>query len=411
VLRVIGRLNMGGPAHQAGLLSGRRFHPERYRTLLVHGSLAPGEASLAGIAEEEGATMRFLPEMRQSVRPPRDAWALSGLIRVARAFGPDVVHTHTAKAGFLGRQAALAVRPRPLVVHTFHGHVLEGYFGPAKSRLYLELERAMARVSDRLVGVSRATVDDLVRLGVAPREKFRVLPLGLDLDRLADIPRSSFHPHGGGNDDRGAGPRAAARRELGLGEDEVLLAFVGRFAPIKRLDLLLEAFARARAGEPRLRLAVVGDGDERASLERRASELGVAADARFLGYRRELRPVFAAADLAVLCSDNEGTPVSLIEAAAAGLPAVATDVGGVGEVVSEGTGILVPPDDPQALADAIQAMATDPNRRQAAGLAARDRAISKYSAERLIADVDSLYRELLSTSLTRRPSQIPGGRR
>jgi len=390
VLRVIGRLNMGGPAHQAGLLSGRRFHPERYRTLLVHGSLAPGEASLAGIAEEEGATMRFLPAMRQSVSPLHDSRALAGLIRVARAFRPDVVHTHTAKAGFLGRQAALAVRPRPVVVHTYHGHVLEGYFGPAKARLYLGLERAMARVSDRLIGVSQATVDDLVRLGVAPREKFRVLPLGLDLDRLA-APDPEL--------------RDEARRELGLGEDELLLAFVGRFAPIKRLDLLLEAFARARGTEPRLRLAVVGDGGERAGLERRAGELGVAADVRFLGYRRDLRPVFAAADLAVLSSDNEGTPVSLIEAAAAGLPAVATDVGGVSEVVNEDTGILVPPNDPQALSDAIQTMATNPSRREEAGQEARRRALDRYGAARLISDIDSLYQELMEARRARGASR------
>ena len=390
MLRVIGRLNMGGPAHQAGFLSGRRFHPERYRTLLVHGSLAPGEASLAAIAEEEGARMRFLPEMRQSVHPLHDAQALAKLIRVARAFRPDVVHTHTAKAGFLGRQAALAVRPRPIIVHTYHGHVLEGYFGPAKTRLYLELERRMARVSDRLVGISQATVDDLVRLGVAPRERFRVLPLGLDLDRLAEpVPEL----------------RAEARRELGVAEDDVLVAFVGRFAPIKRLGLLIEALAVARASEPRLRLAVVGDGDERAGLERRAGQLGVAADVRFLGYRRELRPVFAAADLAVLSSDNEGTPVSLIEAAAAGLPAVATDVGGVGEVVSHDTGILVPPNDPQALANAILTMATDPTRRQKAGQEARRRALDRYSAARLISDVDSLYQELMEARRARGASR------
>jgi glycosyltransferase involved in cell wall biosynthesis len=380
VLRIIGRLNMGGPAHQAGLLSGRRFDSERYRTLLVHGTLAPGEASLAAIAEEEGATMRLLPEMRQSVHPLHDSRGLAKLVRVARAFRPDIVHTHTAKAGFLGRQAALAVRPRPVILHTYHGHVLEGYFGSAKTRLYLELERAMARVSDRLVGVSQATVDDLVRLGVAPREKFRVLPLGLDLDRLAE-PAAEL--------------RVESRQELRVGDDEVLLAFIGRFAPIKRLDLLLEAFARARGAEPRLRLAIVGDGDERAGLERRAHEMGIAADVRFLGYRRELRPILAAADLAVLSSDNEGTPVSLIEAAAAGLPAVATDVGGVSEVVNQDTGILVPPNDPQALASAILTMTADPSRRQEAGKAARRLALTRYGASRLIADVDSLYQELL----------------
>jgi len=381
VLQVIGRLNMGGPAHIAALLSGRRFDPSRYETLLVHGSLAPGEESLAELAEEEGATMRFLPELQQPVQPLRDAQALAKLVRLARAFKPHVVHTHTAKAGFLGRQAALAVRPRPAVVHTYHGHVLEGYFGSAKSRLYLEMERALARVSYCLIGVSQATVDDLVRLGVAPPAKFRVLPLGLDLDRLAGLP---------------SGLRLEAREGLGVGAGDVLLVFVGRVVPIKRLDLLLEALAQARESDPRLRLAVVGDGEERPQLERRAAELGIAPDVLFLGYRRELRPVFAAADVAVLSSDNEGTPVSLIEAAAAGLPAVATDVGGVREVVSEETGILVPQGDATALARAIVEMAEDPQRRERCGTAARQHALDSYGAQRLLSEVDKLYRELMA---------------
>lgn len=394
VLQVIGRLNMGGPAHIAALLSGRRFDPDRYEALLVHGSLAPGEESLAGLAEEEGATMRHLPELQQPVQPLRDAQALAKLIRLVRSFRPHVVHTHTAKAGFLGRQAALAVRPRPAVVHTYHGHVLEGYFGAPKSRLYLEMERALARVSDCLIGVSQATVDDLVRLGVAPRSKFRVLPLGLDLDRLAELPRSSFHPPRGEDDDRRGRERVEARHELSVGDGEILLVFVGRIVPIKRLDRLLEALAQARKADPRLRLAVVGDGEERPQLERQAAELGIAADVHFLGYRRELRPVFAAADLAVLSSDNEGTPVSLIEAAAAGLPAVATDVGGVREVVSEDTGILTPRDDATALAAAIVELAADPKRRERYGRAARQHAIDSYGAARLLSDVDALYREL-----------------
>ncbi|HET7485759.1 MAG TPA: glycosyltransferase [Solirubrobacterales bacterium] len=382
VLQVIGRLNMGGPAHIAALLSGKRFYPDRYETLLVHGTPAPGEASLADLAAEEGATMRFLPELRQPVQPLHDSRALLKLIRLMREFRPHVVHTHTAKAGFLGRQAALAVRPRPAIVHTYHGHVLEGYFGRAKARLYLEMERAMARVSDCLIGVSQATVDDLVRLGVAPRERFRVLPLGLDLDRFAELPGAL---------------RAESRGELGLDTEEVLLVFVGRLVPIKRLDVLLGAFARARESEPRLRLAVVGDGEERSRLEGQAAELGIAAGVRFLGYRRELHPIFAAADLALLSSDNEGTPVSLIEAAAAGLPAAATDVGGVREVVvEEETGMLVPPGDAAALAAAILRLAADAGLRERYGLAARRRAIERYGAERLLDDVDGLYRELVA---------------
>lgn len=381
VLRVIARLNMGGPAHQAALLSGRRFHPDRCETLLAHGSIPPGEASLADLAEEEGAATRFLPELRQPVHPLRDPRALLKLARLAREFEPHIVHTHTAKAGFLARLAALSVRPRPAIVHTYHGHVLEGYFGPAKSRLYLELERAMARVSDRLIGVSQATVEDLVRLGVAPREKFRVLPLGLDLEPLAE-PAGEL--------------RRQQRAELKLSEEDILLVFVGRVAPIKRLDLLLEALAIARSSDPRLVLAVVGDGDVRPRLEQQAAELGIAAAVRFLGYRRQLRPVFAAADLAVLSSDNEGTPVSLIEAGAAGLPAVATDVGGVGEVVGEDTGALVPAGNPQAFAEALLRMATDPELRSSRGRAAQARTLKRYGADRLIRDVDALYAELLS---------------
>lgn len=379
VLRVIGRLNMGGPAHQAALLSGRRFDPDRYETLLVHGAVPPGEASLAELAEEEGAEMRFVGELRQSVNPLHDSRALARLIGIARRFKPDVVHTHTAKAGFLGRQAALAVRPRPAIVHTYHGHVLEGYFGAAKSRLYLELERAMARVSDSLIGVSQATVDDLVRLGIAPRQQFRVLPLGLDLAPLAEVDEAL---------------RASTRAELGVGPDEVLLVFVGRVVPIKRLDVLLRAVAVARASDPRIRLALVGDGEERGRLERLAGELGIAPDVFFLGYRRELHSVFSASDVAVLSSDNEGTPVSLIEAAAAGLPAVATDVGGVHEVVGEETGVLVPSRDAGALAGALLAMAGDEARRRSLGRAARARAVERYGAERLLRDVDALYREL-----------------
>jgi len=371
---------MGGPAHQAALLSGRRFFPERYETLLVHGSLPAGEESLADLSREEGARMRFLGDLRTPIDPLHDSRALLKLIRIARAFKPDVVHTHTAKAGFLGRQAALAVRPRPVIVHTYHGHVLEGYFGAAKSRLYLELERALARVSDRLVGVSEATVDDLVRLGVAPRERFTVLPLGLDLAPLAE-------PDDGGLRER-------TREELGVKRDETLLVFVGRVVPIKRLDVLLGALAQAGESGPRLRLALVGDGEERPGLEALAGELGIERDVLFLGYRRELRPIFAAADVAVLSSDNEGTPVSLIEAGAAGLPAVATDVGGVGEVVGEQTGILVPPGDPAALAGALRQMADDPERRRTYGRAARSRVTGRYGAARLIGDVDALYREL-----------------
>jgi glycosyltransferase involved in cell wall biosynthesis len=374
-------MNLGGPAHQASILSGRRLDPERYQTLLVHGRTAPGEESMADLAQAEGAEMVYLPSLRQPVSPLHDARALAELRSIARRFRPHLVHTHTAKAGFLGRQATLlALRPSPVLVHTFHGHVLEGYFGSAKTRLYLSMERTLGRRTDRLIGVSRQTVEDLVRLGVAPREKFSVIPVGLELEPFASL-------------EQGAG--AELRTELGLADEEVLLAFVGRIVPIKRLDLLLRAFARAHARGAHAHLAIVGDGETRGDFERLAGDLGVGSAVSFLGYRRDLPRIAAAADAAVLSSDNEGTPVWLIEAAAAGKPAIATDVGGTPEVVAPETGVVVPPDDEVALAAAICRLAGDPELRRRMGGRAREHVLRRYSAERLLSDIDALYRELL----------------
>ena len=374
-------MNLGGPAHQASLLSGRRLDPERYQTLLVHGRTAPGEESIADLAAAEGAETVYLPSLRQPVSSLHDARALAQIRSIARRFRPHLVHTHTAKAGFLGRSAALlAVRPRPVLVHTFHGHVLEGYFGPAKTRLYLGVEQTLARRTDRLIGVSRQTVEDLVRLGVAPRERFSVIPVGLELEPFAS-------PEQDAGDD--------VRAELGVAFNQALLAFVGRIVPIKRLDLLLRAFARAYAGGARAHLAIVGDGETRGDFERFAGDLGVGSAVSFLGYRRDLPRIAAAADAAMLSSDNEGTPVWLIEAGAAGKPAIATDVGGTSEVVTPETGIVVPPDDESALAAAISWLAGNPDLRRRMGGRAREHVLRRYSAERLLSDIDALYRELL----------------
>jgi glycosyltransferase involved in cell wall biosynthesis len=384
-------MNLGGPAQQASLLSGRRFDPERYETLLVHGELAAGDQSMADLAEREGARTNHLPTLVQPVRPWRDARALAAIARIARRFRPDIVHTHMAKAGFLGRSAALLrVCPRPVLVHTFHGQVLEGYFGPLKSTVYRQLERQIGRSSDCLIGVSQATVDDLVRLGVAPQERFRVIPLGLDLEPFADPKREAG---------------SELRRELGVSDDEVLFSYVGRVVPIKRLDVLLRGFSRARADGARVRLVIVGDGETRPDLERLAGELGITSAVSFLGYRRDLPKVAASADAAVLSSDNEGTPVSLIEAAAAGRPAVATAVGGIPEVVVPDSGILVPARDEVALAAAMIRLARDPELRLRMGQRGQQHVLRHYSGERLLADVDSLYRELLEVRHVWRPAR------
>lgn len=364
------------------LLSGRRLDPDRYETRLVHGQLAAGEESMADVADREGAETVFLPNLVQPVDPRRDVVAVRQLSRLIRDFRPHVIHTHTAKAGFVGRAAAQARRHPPVIVHTFHGHVLEGYFGRGKTLAFRSVERALARRTDALIGVSEPTVSDLVRLRVAPRSKFRVIPLGLDLQPFAEASAPM------GED---------LRSELGIARDEVVFTFVGRIVPIKRVDLLIRAFARASRESAGLRLVLVGDGDIRPGLEQLADGLGIRDRVTFLGYRRDLVRIAAASDVAVISSDNEGTPVSLIEAAAAGVPAVATDVGGVRTIVDETTGRLVPRGDEGALAEALTALASDHALRRRLGAGARDRALGSFSIERLIGDIDRLYEQLLAT--------------
>ena len=379
-MRVIARLNMGGPAHHVGVLSGL-LEPDRYETVLFHGEVGSGEADLSSTADRLGVRREPVPGLRPELRPIDDLRALVYLVRAVRRFRPDVVDTHTAKAGMLGRlAAAIALRPRPVIVHTYHGHVLEGYFGPLQNAFYRALERGLARVSDALIGVSSATVDDLVRLRVADRSKFRVIPIGLDLEPFLTS---------------SAADGAAFRAEAGATDGDTLLTFVGRLVPIKRLDILLRAFAVA-SSSARVRLAIVGDGELRQELEQQAHGLGVAERVWFAGYREDMAAVAAAADIAVLSSDNEGTPVSLIEAAAAGKPAASTDVGGVADVVSRATGLLVHARDSDALGDAIAALAADAARRKEMGMRARSHVRDRFSVARLVHDIDELYRELLA---------------
>ncbi|MEA2125191.1 MAG: hypothetical protein QOI80_1973 [Solirubrobacteraceae bacterium] len=384
VLRVIARMNVGGPAHHVSLLSGGRF-PDRFETLLVGGSVGRGEASFDHLAAEQGARLATLSRLGPEIDPIDDALALRKLAGIVRAYRPHIVHTHTAKAGTLGRLAALAVHPRPIVVHTYHGHVLEGYFSARVSAGYTRLERSLARVSDRLIGVSRATVDDLVRLGVAPRERFEAIPLGLQLERFLQLDPA---PHG------------PFRAELDMAAGESLAVFTGRLVPIKRLDVLLDGLAHARQAGARLVLAVVGDGPERGGLERRAAELGLADAVRFTGYRQDLPEILAAADMAVLSSDNEGTPVSLIEAAAAARPCGSTLAGGVAHVVPPEAGVLGGRGDAEALGDALARLAANADLRTRMGIGARAHAAASFTPERLIARISDLYERLLAERAT-----------
>jgi glycosyltransferase involved in cell wall biosynthesis len=371
-------MNLGGPAHHVAALS-RGLDQRGYETLLVTGRAGNGEAEHTDL---EGIRVRYLERLGPDIRPLRDLLTLLELIRVVRAFRPNIVETHTAKAGMLGRLAAvLARRQPPLVIHTYHGHVLRGYFGPLKTGAFRLIERWLARLSDCLVGVSSATVEELVEIGVAPREKFAVVPLGLDLDPFLAL---------------GLDREPAFREEVGAGAEEVLFTFTGRLVPIKRPDLMLRSLARARRGGAAARVAVVGDGLMRPQLESLTESLGCADAVDFLGYRRDLARIASGSDAALLTSDNEGTPVALIEAAAAGRPAVSTDVGGVADIVVDGSGLLAPAGDEAALAALIAQLAAEPERRRQMGARAREHVAARFTTARLLDDIQALYSRLLS---------------
>ena len=380
---MIARLNVGGPAlHVAYLTAG--LADRGYETTLVAGTLTRGEKSMASVSLERGVKIETLDDLHREISPLRDIRAMFRLARLIRRERPAILHTHTAKAGAVGRIAALlagSARP-PIIVHTFHGHVLRGYFNPLTTLGFRTLERWLARITTVLVAVSPEVRDDLVRLRVAPESKFSVIRLGIQLDERIDA-----------LDDA----RAETRRQLGVSPDAFVVGWVGRMTAVKRTDDVLKALQRLVDGGVDAYLLLVGDGPDRDHLEQYAHELGVTKRCLFLGYQEDVGRFYSAIDALLLPSANEGTPVSVIEALAAGRPAVATRVGGVPDVVREGVdGFLVEVGDAQGLADRLAELAADPERRARMGADGRARVIERYAVHRLVDDIDRLYRSLLA---------------
>ncbi|MGE0703953.1 MAG: glycosyltransferase family 4 protein [Vicinamibacterales bacterium] len=385
VVRMIARLNVGGPARHATTLdAGLRAHD--IETLLVHGSVDSSEGSLEDLVPALGLRALKIPELGRRIAPWSDARALWRLATLIFRERPDVVHTHTAKAGTLGRLAAYAynvTRPRNrrcVVIHTFHGHVLKGYFGPVGDAAVRLAERTLGRMTDRVVAISlsqRRDICDVYR--VAPPGRTVVVELGLDLEQLLTL-----------------APDTRLRRELGIDGGEIVFGYVGRLVPIKNLDLLLDAFSLLVSRVPNARLVVAGDGQSRAALEQRAQALGTGGRVAFLGWRRDLDAIYAGIDVGVLSSLNEGTPVALIETMAARHPVVATAVGGVEDVVSHDRNGLVVALDATAMADAMERLARDSELRGRMGEAGRRDVAARYGHARLALEISRLYREALA---------------
>lgn len=381
VLRVIARLNMGGPAiHVANLAAG--LETRGYHTTLVAGSLARGEDSMAFVARRLGVGVVSVPEMERELSVLHDAQSIGRLAEIIREERPHVLHTHTAKAGAIARAAALAAgsaRP-PVVLHTFHGHVLKGYFGPGRTAFFRQVERTLARFSDVLVAVSPEVRDELVELGVAPRAKFAVIRLGIPLEERLGDPTSDLD----------------YRRPYGIAEDAFVVGWVGRMTGVKDTASALEIVCAVREQGIDAVLCLVGDGPDRSRLEQVAHDLGIARACYFVGYQEDVAGYYRLFDAFLLPSVTEGTPVSAIESLASATPVVAYRVGGVPDVVRDGVdGYLVAAGSIEKAAGRLVALARDPALRARLGEAGRARVLGRYSVSRLVDDVDRLYQALL----------------
>lgn len=358
-------MNVGGPALQVSTLM-RGLDRELFDQRLFAGYVGPNEADYVDQRAPDVQVCR-VPTLGRAVRPTDDLRALWELTAAMRQFRPHILHTHTAKAGALGRAAAVLTRV-PVRVHTFHGHLLKGYFSPAKTRVVVQAERRLAAVTDRLVAVGHSVRDDLLDAGIGQPGQYVVVPPGTTL---------------------AAGPgRAEARRRLGLPQDSLVVAYVGRVTRIKRPDRFLAVAREVRRAVPTARFLVCGDGELH-------DDLKTAADLRdslhLLGWRADVETVFAATDVVLLTSDNEGMPLSLIEAGLAGVPAVATNVGSVGEVVQNGETGLLAGLDVAELAQHTVRILRDDRLRSRMGKDARIWTAQRFGAERLVQDTHDLY--------------------
>lgn len=415
VVRIIARLNVGGPARHVSWLT-RELRSAGHESVLVAGVVPPGEEDMSYFAERLGVEFVRIPEMSREISP-KDALTVWKLYRLLRRERPDVVHTHTAKAGTVGRVAGLLYRwltpstlrgrPRRVrLVHTYHGHIFHSYYGPLKTRLFLSVERALARLAtDRVVVISPQQFDEIHgRFRVGRAGQFAVIPLGLDVHAF----------------DEWAARRHLLRAELGAGETDVLVGIVGRLTEVKNHELFLDAAARfcaARRGggtsskAGRVRFVVIGDGQLRGALEGRAGTLGLRDDVIFLGTRDDPENFYPALDVVALTSLNEGTPLTLIEAMANARALIATGVGGVvdllgGQDAAEADGpsrawrvcergVRVEAGDADAFAEGLARLVEDEGLRARLGARGREFVERHYSKERLVVDVLRLYEELL----------------
>ena len=390
VLRILNRLIIGGPSKNAVYLT--RYMQPDFDTMLVIGGKEDHEQDADFLATANNIQPTCIPQMKRPISPREDWAAYQKLKKLIRDFKPDIVHTHAAKSGALGRLAAKHSGV-PVIVHTFHGHIFHSYFNSLKTNFFIRTERYLGGLSDAIVAISDVQKKELsAEFRIAAAEKFRVIPLGLDLDNFKierEVKRIRF------------------RTEFGLDEDTVAIGIIGRLVPVKNHSLFLAGLKYVlNNSTTKVKAFIIGDGESRAAIEKLANTFGIKFSQHtdkehphplvFTSWRTDVDTICAGLDIIALTSLNEGTPVSLIEAQAAGKPIVSTRVGGIADVVLENrTALLSDITDEKAFCNNLLQLVNDISMREKFSNAGQDYVLNKFGYQRLVADMSNLYHDLL----------------
>jgi glycosyltransferase involved in cell wall biosynthesis len=392
ILRIINRFNLGGPTYNAAYLT--KYMPPHYETLLIGGEKEESEESSAHILNSLDLTSTTIPEMKRSINPLNDYNAYKKIKNIIKEYKPDIVHTHAAKAGTIGRLAAYTSKV-PVIVHTFHGHVFHSYFNKAKTSVFKNIERNLAAKSTKIIAISEKQKYELGTIHrICPPEKIEIIPLGFDLSRFQE-----------NIDDK----RRAFRKQYNISDDEIAVGIVGRIVPVKNHELFVRAWKEVcDKSTKKIRAFVVGDGEDRSKIEELALSLGISicvgdfenskCSLTFTSWIKDVDVVNAGVDIIALSSLNEGTPVSLIEAQAGNNPVVSTKVGGIENVVIHNkTGLLSEIGDTQGYANNLLKLIEDQELRMQMQKLGWENVREKFHYTRLVKDMDKLYSTLLSS--------------
>jgi glycosyltransferase involved in cell wall biosynthesis len=375
VLRIITRLNIGGPAIHVTNLNYYLDKDYDYKSVLVYGSLADGEGSMEYLLQQKELKAILLPELGREISLKNDLKTIWELYKIIKREKPDIVHTHTAKAGLAGRVAARLAGVKQ-IYHTFHGHVFHSYFGSLKTKLFIIIEKTLAFFTEKIVVISEKQKQELLAYGIAPEKKLEVIPLGFELDKLLAVPEQNF-----------------IRKKYNFSIKDKLVGIVGRLVPIKNHEYFLEIASKVITVRDDVKFLIIGDGDKRAELQRKISELGLTDNVIITGFISPAGNIYPDLDIVVLTSFNEGTPVTLIEALAFAKPVLATDVGGVSDVLQAGrNGCLELLNDSSKFS--IDLLAALDNSEELRKKAQQGSEYIKqyYSIERLTGNINSLYK-------------------